>query len=168
MKNNTNYDSKKAKKEAKALENEWHGFMYPEAHRLYPANDQMKERLIYVLLNWSQDENNVEMNKFFIEFRMSRITFRKWCIKHPDLMEAYQQAKINLAAHRRDGAMKRKYDSKAVYHDIALLDQDEIELMKLKQEFARKDEPTPSQIVINVPDPDVVTKNDMKKGKDDN
>lgn len=147
----------------------WQSALHPEAHHFYPGVSQLRERLIFTLHEWAQDPENIEIGQFTIKYQIPFQTMYEWIDTYPDVKQAWKQAKMMLASHRRVGSMKRKLDPKSCYRDMYKYDPSENEVDERASRLrTASDDNQQGNVIIKVVDvrPEVITKEDMKEEQD--
>jgi hypothetical protein len=74
------------------------------------------------MYEWIENEENIEVMQFCIEYKIPYMTLKDWTAKYPDIDKAYKDIKLMLASRRRVGATKRKYSESMILKDIHVYD----------------------------------------------
>lgn len=149
--------------------NHWTAMLNPDAHRFFPGVDQLRERLIYTLLEWARDPDHLDTTQFLSEYYIPPRRMNEWIQRYPDVKEAWEQARLLLAGHRRVGSMKRKLDPKSCFRDIYRYDPSEAEVDERAAKLKNfNDDEKGGNITINVLDktPEIITQDQLKKDHD--
>jgi hypothetical protein len=120
--------------------------MMNAAHRMFPENGAWRERLCYTLIESARDPEILEIIDFCNQFGMPYRTLRHYADKFPDVGEAYEYFKLNIAGRRRKGALVGKYNVIAAYKDVHRYDPEWVGLMKELSDI--KENTPPSNIVV--------------------
>ena len=149
--------------------NHWHAFLDPDSHRFYPGSDEIRKRLIYTLLEWAKDPENIETGQFLAQHYIPHRTMYDWIDKYPDVKQAWKDARMMIASHRRVGSMKRKLDPKSCYRDLYRYDPSENEVDERQLRLHKNIDEDKGAVTINVYDktPEVTTREDMLQEQKD-
>lgn len=162
MKPKSTKSTKTVKKKTKACRpqatSQWQSLLNPDAHRFFPGVDQLRERLIYTLMEWARDPEHIDTGQFLTEYYIPPRTMNSWVNKYDDVRDAWEQAKLLMASHRRVGAMKRKLDPKSCFRDIYHYDPFENEVDERQARLSKYSEEKQGNVTINVIDstPEIV------------
>lgn len=102
----------------------WHDMLHPESYMYFPGQEQIRDRLKYTLLAWSADPKTIEYLDFFFKYKIPRKTFMDWVAKYPDLAEAWDMAKLQIASRRMNLALFKKIDKDLAVRDLHIYDEE--------------------------------------------
>jgi len=86
--------------------------------QMLPVTQKFIERLAQDLITWSEDPENLTLEKFYLKKRIAGRTFYDWVDKYPLMKAAHQTAKENIGIRREEGAIMRKYDSATIAYTM--------------------------------------------------
>lgn len=141
----------------------WMDFLSKETLAIYPGKDEWRERLVYSLLSWSEKKESLEIMQFCIEYKIPYSTMKEWVEKYPDVKEAYNNAKLVLASHRRVGTMNKKLDGVYAYKDMHVLDPEWHAINKYHSDMKKEEEKQAHTFIISDAKPRIVSKEEMLK-----
>lgn len=139
----------------------WHEFYSYESNELFPSRDSFRQRVAYTILTWSESEDALDLGQFFMIYKIPRQTFRDWCLKYPEINQAYQDAKLNIATKRRMGALKRTYDKDVAYKDMHVLDSDYLEINQYHAMLKKDEDKQPHVFNVILDKPEITTKEEL-------
>jgi hypothetical protein len=139
----------------------WVDFLSKETLNLYPGKDEWRQRLIYTLLKWSERKESLEIMQFCIEYKIPRSTLWEWVDKYPDVKEAYENAKLAVACHRRLGSMNKKLDGVYAYKDMHMYDPTWHAINKYHSDMKKEEEKQSHTFIINDGKPRIISKEEM-------
>jgi hypothetical protein len=139
----------------------WMDFLSKETLNIYPGKDEWRQRLIYTLLKWAEKQTSLEIMQFCIEYKIPRSTLWEWVDKYPEVKEAYNNAKLAVACHRRMGSMNKKLDGAYAYKDMHMYDPEWHSINKYHSDMRKEEEKQSHTFIINDSKPRIVTKEEM-------
>jgi len=139
----------------------WRDFVDKESMGVYAGKDEWREKLIYTLLVWSERPTSLEIMQFCIEYKLPYMTLKEWIEKYPEIKEAYNNAKLVVACHRRVGSMNKKLDGAYAYKDMHVLDPEWHAVNKYHSDMRTEEAKQSHTFVINDSKPRIVSKEEM-------
>lgn len=139
----------------------WEDFLNKESILIFPQKDDWRKRFMLTMLEWSQQDDSLEIIDFLVQMKVTRSNFYEWLTKYPDLKEGYEQVKLIIASRRRTGALLKKYDKEMVMKDIHRYDHEWDAVNKYHAELKRNETPPPSTINVYATKPGVVSKEEL-------
>lgn len=140
-----------------------------EAFIFFPEKDNWRKRVIYTLEKWVEKEDSVELQQFYDEYKIPRMTFRDWRDKYEDIKSAYLKAKLTMGSRRRVGALTKKFDRDVVYKDIHVYDDDWLVINKYNSDLKKEETHVPTTFVLQsngnggLKKPEVITQEEMEE-----
>ena len=139
----------------------WIDFLSKDTLAAYAGKDEWRERLIYTLLKWAEKPSSLEVMQFCIEFKLPYSTFKQWVEKYPEIKQAYSEAKLILACHRRVGSMNKKLDGAYAYKDMHVYDPEWLAINKYHSDMKTEEAKQSHTFIINDAKPKIVSKEEM-------
>jgi hypothetical protein len=139
----------------------WMDFLDKETLSVYAGKDEWREKLIYTLLTWSSKQTSLEVMQFCMEYKIPYSTMKEWIEKYPDIKQAYNNAKLSIACHRRLGSMNKKLDGAYAYKDMHMYDPEWHAVNKYHSDMRTEEAKQSHTFVINDTKPRIVSKEEM-------
>lgn len=96
----------------------------------YPSKSDWRKSFCKCLIVWSEKKDSLEIEQFCEEHKIPRQTLYDWRTKHPEIRNAIDMAKINLASHRRVQSMQKRLDGDRAYKNLHKYDPEWDEINK--------------------------------------
>lgn len=119
----------------------WEDMLDDDTLALFPGRDEIRKRLAYTLLKWSDCDDSIEIGQFCKKYKIPFTTLKDWVARYPDLKEAYNIAKYNVGVNRRVGVITKRYDGAYAYRDMHCLDNDWLEINQYNANLKKSEVP---------------------------
>lgn len=138
-----------------------------EAFIFFPEKDNWRKRLIFTLEKWVEKDSSVELQQFYEEYKIPRLTVNDWRNKYKEVGEAFDRAKLTIASRRRMGALTKKYDKDMVLRDIHRYDDEWLEINKYHADLKKQETHAlqPTTFVVDTRKPGVVNAEKMEEDR---
>lgn len=135
------------------------------ALEMYPGLNQGPERLAYTFLQWCENPENLVIENFLFEYRMTWMAWEYQCKKHPIVAKAYALGKRKIAANRMDGSMKRRLSYEPCLLGLGELDSDYKIALEYAADLKKKGqaEQTGDKVYVLTNDPQVIKRDSDEK-----
>ncbi len=139
----------------------WVDYMDKDSLAMFPGKDEWRQRLIKTMYAWSEKPDSLEILQFCMEYKIPYGTLKEWDRIYPDIAEAYQAVKLNVACHRRVGTMNRKLDGTYAYKDMHWYQPEWHSINQYHSDLKKEEEKQPHVFIVNAEKPKIVSKEDM-------
>jgi hypothetical protein len=139
----------------------WIDFLDKETLFLYPSKDEWRQKLIYTMMKWSENETSLEVLQFCMKYKIPRTTLQEWIKKYPEVEDAFSNMKLSLACHRRVGTMEKKLDGAYAYKDMHVYDEQWHPINKYHSDMKKEEEKQAHTFIISDVKPRIVSKEEM-------
>jgi hypothetical protein len=140
------------------------GYLRPEgALRNNPTSKAWRETLAEKILEFGMKDDTLEIMEFCFQNRILWKTLSDWRKKYPELQDAWDEAKLMIAARRRKGTIKKEYSGEYAYRDLHLYDPEWKEVNKYHAALKNQDFNLGNVLQYFAQKPEVTGKEELAK-----
>ena len=103
------------------------------------SSDTWRARLIKTMKKWSILESSLTVQRFCIDYNLSRRTLLSWAKAYPDVYSALEDMKINIACNREEGALTSRLNAMCAHKNIHAYDAEWHEVNKYHSDMKKEE-----------------------------